>query len=142
MSILNLPRILSLCLLLLVSPFAGFAQAQFEFAPVTQLVIPGSNSTIPGDYGPSLSSDNLTLYFCSSDDRPGGLGGDDMWRTTRTTPTGSFDPPVNLGASVNTSRDELVPKTSLDGLSLYFASNRSGTLGDRDVWIAALRVDE
>jgi Tol biopolymer transport system component len=135
MSLLNLRRILSLCLLLLVSAFAGSAQAQFQFAPATQLVIPGSSSVEFGDFGPSLSSDNLTLYF-SSYRRPGGRGNDDMWRTTRTTLTGSFDPPVNLGVAVNTSRDELIPKTSLDGLSLYFVSDRLGTLGDRDVWIA------
>jgi Tol biopolymer transport system component len=37
---------------------------------------------------------------------------------------------------VNTSLEELVPKTSLDGLSLYLVSNRSGTLGGNDIWVS------
>jgi Tol biopolymer transport system component len=125
---------LLLCLLFLATMQSGLAQGQYQFAPSRQLVIPGSAPN--GDFGPSLSADNLTLYF-NSEGRAGGRGGLDMWQTNRATPSGPFSPPVNLGAGVNTSSDELIPKTALDGLSLYFVSDRPGTLGGRDAWVAS-----
>jgi hypothetical protein len=111
----------------------GVARGQYQFGTATDLVIPGDAPN--GDFGPALTSDNLTLYF-SSTGRSGGLGGQDLWRTTRATASGSFGAPVNLGAPLNTPGEELIPKTSLDGLSLYFVSNRPGTLGNNDIWIA------
>jgi hypothetical protein len=89
-------RVLSLNLLLFGSAFAGLAQAQFQFYPPTQLVLTGTTS---GDSGPSLSSDNLTLYF-SPYGRPEDLGGRDIWQASRTTPTSEFDDPVNLGEPI------------------------------------------
>jgi Tol biopolymer transport system component len=111
----------------------GEARGQYQFGPASELVIPGNSPN--GDLGPALSSDNLTLYFASNG-RSGGLGGRDLYQATRTSPTASFGAAVNLGAPLNTSVEELIPKTSLDGLSLYFVSNRPGTLGNNDIWLA------
>jgi Tol biopolymer transport system component len=44
--------------------------------------------------------------------------------------------PASLGVVVNSSATEQQPALSKDGLSLYFASNRSGGLGGFDIWVA------
>ena len=41
----------------------------------------------------------------------------------------TFGAPSNLGASVNTSANEQRPSLSPDGLSLFFGSDRSGSVG-------------
>lgn len=45
-----------------------------------------------------------------------------------------FGPPANLGASVNSSAFDGGPSISLDGLSLYFTSERPGGSGGGDLW--------
>ncbi|GAI23484.1 unnamed protein product, partial [marine sediment metagenome] len=51
------------------------------------------------DARPSISSDGLSLFFGS--DRPGGLGGRDLYVTTRATIDDDWRTPVNLGPIVN-----------------------------------------
>ncbi len=72
------------------------------------------------ELGPELSWDGRTLYFYS--DRDGGLGGYDLWKSTRV--EDAWGTPVNLGPEVNTEFNEYGPAESPDGQSLYFASNR------------------
>jgi Tol biopolymer transport system component len=108
----------------------GSAKAQFQFAPATSLISP----SVGGDKGPSLSSDNLTLFFHSRV-RPGGLGSSDIWIATRPEPLGLFGAAVNVGSTVNSTFLEAHPKPSLDGLSLYFTSNRPGGQGVNDLWM-------
>src|SRR5215207_6044715 len=43
-----------------------------------------------------LSRDELTIYFTS--DRPGSLGGDDLWVSRRESTDSPWSPPVNLTA--------------------------------------------
>ena len=88
---------------------------------------------------PSLSSDGLTLYFSdlySGTPRPGGLGGADIWMTTRATRNDPWTTPVNLGAPINSSAMEISPSVSGDGLILVFASSRTGTSGPYDLWMS------
>ena len=42
--------------------------------------------------------------------------------------------PVHLDAPVNSPARELGPELSPDGLSLYFGSDRTGSIGDIDIW--------
>jgi outer membrane protein OmpA-like peptidoglycan-associated protein/tetratricopeptide (TPR) repeat protein len=79
---------------------------------------------------PALSADGNTLVFAS--DRPGGLGGMDLWESTRTG-TG-WSAPVNLGEAVNTPDNELFPFIAPDG-ALLFASNGWPGLGGLDVFL-------
>ncbi len=72
------------------------------------------------ELGPAISSDGLILYFYSN--RPGGLGGYDLWRSQRT--DSGWQTPHNLGQTVNTEFNEYSPALSPDGSRLYFASNR------------------
>jgi Tol biopolymer transport system component len=87
--------------------------------------------------GPSISADGRTLFFGGygfGATRPGGYGGADLWVTTRATVSDPWGAPVNLGPTVNSSRDEATPKISADGQTLYFGSNRPGRYGPWDVW--------
>jgi len=82
---------------------------------------------------PSISADGLTLFFESS--RPGGYGNNDLYVTTRQTTDDTFGPPVNLGSTVNSSSLDSGPCISIDGLSLFFMSNRSGGSGGDNIWV-------
>ena len=44
--------------------------------------------------------------------------------------------PVNIGAAVNSSANELNAAFSSDELSLYLTSNRAGGLGGNDIWVS------
>jgi len=89
-----------------------------------------------GDWGPNLSGDGLTLFFASG--RPGGYGSLDIWVTTRETTDADWSAPVNLGATVNSSAEEICPAISADGLQLYFSEwevFRPGGYGYSDMWV-------
>ena len=91
-------------------------------------------NTSGDDWAQSISGDGLSLYFMS--DRPGGEGEYDIWLTTRKTTFDVWVPPVNLGPPVNSSYVDANPSISTDGLELYFASNRPGGSGDKDLWVS------
>jgi len=80
-----------------------------------------------------ISADGLELFFGS--DRPGGLGGWDIWVTTRTTINDDWREPVNLGPTVNSSSGDGAPSISADSLSLFFDSSRPGGHGSWDIWV-------
>jgi hypothetical protein len=82
----------------------------------------------------SISADNRTLYWSS--DRPGGLGGFDIWYATRSGPTGAFGPAVNL-SELNTPGDDFAPEIAANDKVLYFASNRpGGGIGSVNLWVS------
>src|SRR4029078_7250964 len=74
---------------------------------------------------PRLAADNLTLYFYS--ERAGGLGGRDIYRAQRATPTANFDSITNLTEINSTALDHL-PWVGVNQLSVYFAPDRAGNL--------------
>ena len=88
---------------------------------------------------PCLSTDQLSLYFRSN--RPGGIGREDLWVTTRSTTSDPWGEPVNLGSPPNSIHDDSDPSISADGLSLYFSeygttiSVRPGGYGISDIWV-------
>jgi Tol biopolymer transport system component len=84
------------------------------------------------EYHPLISSDGLSLYFSSS--RSGGTGGYDIWVSTRTTTSSLWGTPVNLWA-INSSSNDYQPRLSSDGLSLFFASTKSGGYGPADIYV-------
>jgi Tol biopolymer transport system component len=86
------------------------------------------------DAWPEISADGLSLFFHSN--RPGGSGGDDIWMARRATKGDNCGAPVNLGAAINSPRDESGPCISTDGLSLYFGSNRPGGYAEYDLWVS------
>ena len=75
------------------------------------------------DASPSLSSDELTIYFISN--RGGGRGSYDIWTASRQDVSSKFSSPQNL-AVLNSAGLDLDPFLSADGTELFFASDRSG----------------
>ena len=71
------------------------------------------------------------LYFVS--DREGGFGGMDIW-LSMIDKNGNFGVPINAGASINTSSDEITPFFNPFEKKLYFSSNRKGGYGGFDVY--------
>jgi outer membrane protein OmpA-like peptidoglycan-associated protein/Tol biopolymer transport system component len=86
---------------------------------------------------PSLSKDGKTLWFSSN--RDGGLGGLDIWYSTKSD-NGEWSTPVNAGDKVNTPGNEMFPYER-NG-KLYFASNGHPGLGGLDIFKAELQEKE
>ena len=86
------------------------------------------------DENATLTADGLNLYFAS--DRPGGEGSTDVWVTRRASHDSPWEPPVNLGPPINTPSIDGAPSLSPDGHALFIHSNRTGTLGGNDIWVA------
>jgi serine/threonine protein kinase len=78
---------------------------------------------------PSISADGLELYFT----RGGHRGGNHV--ALRSSPRDPWQTPVKLGVAINSeSADDWGPLVSFGGLTLYWISNRSGGVGQNDVW--------
>ena len=125
-------KTISLVLVLVAALATEVAKADFTFGTPT-ILGPTVNSS-SNDYGPSISTDGLKLYFHS--DRPGGFGGDDIWVTARGTPDDDWGKPVNLGATVNSASLDNGACISANGLELYFSSNRPGGYGEFDLYVS------
>ncbi|MDY0253209.1 MAG: OmpA family protein [Tenuifilaceae bacterium] len=82
---------------------------------------------------PSISDDELTLYFVAN--LPGGYGGNDIWKITRTSPSDNWGEPVNLGPEINTKGNEMFPYIHSDG-TLYFSSDGHPGMGGLDIFRA------
>lgn len=97
--------------------------------------IENAGTNVNGDHSwesqPSITPDGQFLYFASN--RPGGLGGTDIWRCRRL-PNGTWSRAENLGPSVNTSGNEKSPFIHADGKTLYFASNGWQGFGGYDMY--------
>ncbi len=122
---------ISIVLVLALCMEAEVAKADFTFGTPTNLG-PTVNSS-SRDLKPSVSADGLSLFFTST--RPGGVGGMDIWVTTRETTDDPWGEPVNLGSPVNSSAWES-GSISYDGLSFYFSSTRyRGSNANADLWV-------
>ena len=72
------------------------------------------------------------LYFGS--DRPGGLGLADIYMSEQTA-AGCFGPAV-LVTELSSPMAENAPSIRRDGLEIFFHSNRTGSIGLNDLWVA------
>ncbi len=81
---------------------------------------------------PFLSHDETKFYFLS--DRPGGVGGYDVYVSTLDQATNLWTDPVNMGWPINSPDDEMHFKMNADGSSGYFSSNRIHSKGDYDIF--------
>ena len=81
-------------------------------------------NTPGGEFGVSISSDGLSLYFDMW--QPGSSNSEDLYVATRATIDDDWSNPVSLGPTVNSSADDCYVNISADELALYFTSNRSG----------------
>jgi hypothetical protein len=81
----------------------------------------------------SFSADGLEVYVNSV--RSGGQGGYDLWVLTRASVEDDWGPPENLGPIVNTASNDWGASITVDGLELYFHSNRPGGYGYADIYV-------
>jgi hypothetical protein len=96
---------------------------------------PASFDSASNDFDPAFSPDGRYVYFFSN--RPGGLGGDDIYRAPVT--RGGFGPVERLGPEVNSGGNEWAPALSPDGKTLLFASDGRGGAGRHDLFAARVR---
>jgi hypothetical protein len=81
---------------------------------------------------PSVRFDGLEVFFHSN--RPGSAG-NDLWVSTRDDVRDGWSAPVNLGAAVNSTSADQQPYIAADRRTLFFASNRPGSLGRLDLYV-------
>lgn len=74
--------------------------------------------------------DHNVLYFVSN--RPNGFGGLDIWYAI--CKEGKYNPPVNLGATINTDGNEVTPFFDTETSTLYFSSDEHIGIGDYDIF--------
>jgi WD40-like Beta Propeller Repeat len=111
----------------------AYAQKFSDWSPPVNLGATVNSTT--GDFLASISKDGLSLYF-TSQDRPGGYGGWDIWVSKRASVNDPWGVPENLGAEINTSFNEGSVSLSIDGHLMYFASDRPGGFGGNDIYIS------
>lgn len=86
---------------------------------------------------PTLSADGNKLYFSS--DRPGGLGGMDVWMVEKT--DDFWGQPINMGDKINTEGHDVFPFIHTSG-NLFFASNGHGGKGGLDLFMANVMIED
>lgn len=79
----------------------------------------------------TISKDGKTLYFSSN--RPGGLGGTDLYKATKDN-KGQWANVKNLGPKINTPFDEEGPFIDYDMVTLYFSSKGHKNMGSYDIF--------
>lgn len=82
---------------------------------------------------PIQAPDGLSMYMASN--RPGGLGGLDIWVATRSSTDAPWGAPQNLGEPVNSAADDFCP-TPVRGNGLFFVSREAlpGSCGMGDIY--------
>jgi hypothetical protein len=77
---------------------------------------------------PTITPDGSRLYFASN--MPGGFGGMDLYVVRRLNDS-TWSKPINLGARVNTTKNEVFPHINAAGV-LYFSSNGFHKVPERE----------
>lgn len=87
----------------------------------------------------SITADGRYLYFAS--ERPGGIGGRDIWVSERGS-DGDWGPAVNLGRKINTEYDEDAPFIHPDGITLFFSSEAHLSIGGYDIMFSVKKDND
>jgi hypothetical protein len=132
------PKMCVIIVLALITSLGSQARADFIFGTPTNLGPTVNSSAVEAE--PSISADGLLLFF--NGDRSGGLGGWDIWLSTRPTTEDEWAVPENLGLTINSSGNEYGASMTADGLTLVFGSNRSGGYGRSDIYMATRETTE
>lgn len=130
-----------LSLLVCALLFAGTGYAQ-EFSQWSQPVNLGPVvNSLRAQFFASVSKDGLTLYFTASPVQVGSdtvnFEGWDIYVSKRASTSEPWGPPQKLGPEINTpSYSESAPVLSVDGHTMYFASDRPGGFGGNDIYVS------
>lgn len=90
--------------------------------------------------GACFSPDGKKLFFVS--DKPGGLGGRDIYISRWNDTLKTWSQAVNAGKSINTEYDEEGPFLHPDGKTLYFSSKGHNTMGGYDIFYSVFENNE
>ncbi|GAB5537953.1 MAG: hypothetical protein Salg2KO_00560 [Salibacteraceae bacterium] len=96
--------------------------------------LPDNINTPYDEDSPMISADGKSMYYSSQ--RPGGLGGYDIYYTELV--NGKWSDPINLCEPINSEAHDLYFNPSPSGKHAYFSSNRLGGEGDFDIYKAIL----
>jgi hypothetical protein len=80
------------------------------------------------------SADGLTLHVTST--KPGGYGNEDIYKLTRYSRSEPWGIPTNTGPPINTAWGECQSAFTVDGLTMYFGSDRPGSHGGSHIWMS------
>ena len=100
---------------------------------------PMEDINTPLNEGAQTISADGTLLIYTSCDRRDGLGRCDLYYSEFR--NGRWSRPANMGRPINSAAWESQPSLSASGRTLYFASNRQGTLGGSDLWVSHRQAD-
>lgn len=120
----------------------------FDLYKVTKL--PDGTWSLPINLGPTINSkddetapfmhpDGVTLFFSSNGHQS--MGGYDIFQSTNDQEQNSWSIPENIGFPINTTTDDVFYVTSVDGKRAYYASEKSGGKGEKDLYMLTY-VDE
>jgi len=135
-------RISAICLVLFCGLTPVFGQRFSDWSdPINMESIPGTSTQFNTPYGdgcPIQAPDGLSFYIASN--RPGGMGGQDIWISTRpdtNSPWGAF---TNAGSPINSTADDFCP-SPIPGHGFFFVSTRTveGACGGGDIYRSALK---
>lgn len=117
-------------------PDAGDAAARIANAAdfAAPHVIAELEADAASDDDPSLTSDLRLLCFNSK--RDGGSGGEDIWCSRRARPDDAWGEPESQ-PQLNSETRETGIALALDGLSIWFSSDRDGGAGGLDIYVAS-----
>ncbi len=87
-------------------------------------------NTAANEWDPTLTPDGKRLFFSSN--RPGTLGGSDIWLCDLY--KDSISPAVRLGHGVNSEKSETIDNVLFDGSGLLISGNLHGTFGKHDIY--------
>lgn len=90
------------------------------------------------DAGLTLSTDAHVIIMTM--DKKNGQGLNDLYVSFRIGPY-SWSKPLNLGPDINTSFRETTPHLAIDKSTIYFSSNRPGSMGGNDIYFSK-RLDD
>lgn len=132
---------LSFVSLLMVSHATSYADEKFGdwSKPVNLDTLSPQINTSAREGCQVLSADGLSLYFASDQpdsSRDASRQDLDLWVAERQDKKMPFSAPYHLGNVINSQQDEVCPTLSKNGRALYFASNRIGGCGDRDLYLS------
>ena len=88
---------------------------------------------------PYFDDQSRWLYFSSN--KPGGMGGMDIWRVQIDSMGNPMGKSENLGAPVNTEYDEVAPFYHNVARTLYFSSNGHENFGGLDVFKSSYDIE-
>lgn len=116
----------------------GRSSTAVDQGPAFSSVSAVTSISAPGtfDDDPSLTADLTQMYFDSKRD-----GNEDIWTSVRTDPSEIWGAPVVV-TELNSPDRETGIALSPNGLSIWFSSNRDGTLGGLDVFVATRATKE